>query len=250
MLRAGWLLAVVIAFGLSSQTALGRSLACPERPQPAGSAATAAVVIEQWLQRYFTVLGLNGAVLPERTELIGVMRGQGNGLLDGLGQLSRRCAQLVQQEPQATPAQQRRLRAELLTLLWSAAPEGPAAAARPARLAAIEQAIGLTPAELWRRLWYRDPSQPLGEASRWAAIVASPATEAAGYELLQAYQRRWPAVHFELQPPYRAGAPLALIIGRRLSQANAIKLLDLARVLGLPADAFIWPVPIGAEVAG
>jgi hypothetical protein len=229
--RASWrgrrALALVLALG-----------AGPLAPQAAAQAidCPAAAPASLWLERWQAVLELDGADgLP--AELRAAGRQAGAGLVPALAALAERC-RTAAGDGRLDGAERQALRAALVERLL---PE------RAAALPAFERALTLAPRALWRRLWYGDPDRPLDEATRWAVIVASPADEAKGWAALRAHQRRWPDVQFELHRPYFPGRPLALVVGRRLTRADAGKLVAYARELGMAKDAFAWPLPLAGS---
>jgi hypothetical protein len=235
MIRAIRMLGILL-IGLPAPPLAAQAIDCPERPVPTAAAPAPADQAARWLEQHVLVLGLDGQ--PEfAPSQLRAAAADPIDLLRRLERLGRRCAELARVHPADPPARRQQLRAELLRLVGGA---------EPAAGAALEQRVALSARDLWRRVWFRDSRAPLAEASRWAVIVASPTSESAGLAWLADYQRRWPDVYFELQQPYRAGAPLALVVGRRLSQADASKLLAHSRSLGLPPDGFIWPVPLPA----
>ena len=77
-----------------------------------------------------------------------------------------------------------------------------------------------------------------------AVIVASPVDADSGWDALGKHQRRWKDAYFQLHEPYYDSNPHhAIVVGRRLPQRQATKLLDYVIELGMAEDAFLWPLP-------
>ncbi|MGI9416499.1 MAG: hypothetical protein ACR2RA_01545 [Geminicoccaceae bacterium] len=115
----------------------------------------------------------------------------------------------------------------------------------------LEQSIDLSVRELWRKLWFRPADNVENPDDRWAVIVASPPDADSGWDQLGAHQRRWVDTYFQLHEPYYGSNPHhAVVVGRRLPQKQAARLLDYVIELGMAEDAFLWPLPEGGDLAG
>lgn len=241
----------VLAGHLLAGATQAQVLLCPEAPPSDAALAEVPTAAERLLKRLVIALDLHGHRGISEQAIMQAHEETPSALLAKLSNVVDRCMSAsgdLELFHEALPD----LRKAFLEAVDVAVVENDAGADQAIKQAALdvsqaerlEQSIDLSVRELWRKLWFRPADNIENADDRWAVIVASPAGADSGWDLLGDHQRRWIDTYFQLHEPYYESNPHhAIVVGRRLPEAQAARLRDYVIELGMADDAFLWPLP-------
>lgn len=248
-----------VAGGMLTTAASAQVLLCPEPPAPTVNAEETSAEAERLLQRLTVALDLHGHRGVDEAAIMRAHADTPGALLAKLGNVVERCNIASGGGIQAFHDDLPGLREAFLDATDVAdTPGDEAAKAEDAgedlKIKAavgertdaerVEQSIDLSVRELWRKLWFRPADEQGDQQQRWAVIVASPSDADAGWDKLGEHQRRWKDAYFQLHEPYYDDNPHhAIVAGRRLPEAQARRLLDYVKEIGMADDAYVWLLP-------
>jgi hypothetical protein len=235
-------------------------LLCPEPPMSAVDEADAAAEAERLLHRLTIALDLHGHRGIDEKAIMDAHAGTPRAFLDKLGNVAERCAGAAVDGVEAFTAKLPDLRKAFLDTTdalgeKNVVADGESPALKVPRTASkvhdaeqVEQSIDLSVRELWHKLWFRPSAEGDEQSGRWAVIVASPEDADAGWDALGKHQRTWKDAYFQLHEPYyESNKHHAIVVGRRLPEVQARRLLDYVKELGMADDAFVWALPADAD---
>ena len=258
---------VFIAGHLAAGGASAQVLLCPEAPPLDIAVADTPAEAERLLKRLTIALDLHGHRGISEQEILDAHADTPTALLGKLSNVVERCVAAssdLEGFHDALPDLRKAfLEAtnvpEALDAAQTVDADDEAAEARAIRTSTkdwaeaerVEESIDLSVRELWRKLWFRSADNADADANRWAVIVASPPDADQGWDELGEHQHRWVDTYFQLHEPYYESNPHhAIVVGRRLPRAQALRLRDYVIELGMADDAYIWALPEeGAGIA-
>lgn len=244
----------IMAGQLFASGASAQVLLCPESPSAGIAAADVPAEAERLLKRLTIALDLHGLRGVSEEEILQAHAETPSALLAKLNNVVDRCA-IASGDLEGFYEALPDLRKAFLTATnaadpFAGAPDAAAnsgietAALEGTEAENVEQSIDLSVRELWRKLWFRPAKQADADEKRWAVIVASPGDADSGWDLLGEHQRRWVDAYFQLHEPYYESNPHhAIVVGRRLPEEQARRLLDYVIELGMANDAYLWALP-------
>lgn len=245
---------VVTAGALIAGSASAQVLYCPEPAELSTNNDENRVKAGTLLGRLLTAFDLHGQSGIDQAKILGAHQATPGALLAKLSNIADRCSLTLMRDITAFHEELPDLRRAMLDAVLvndvEAAQQDDVETTETAVDAEdLEKSINLSLRDLWRKLWFRQPSADDQQDHRWAVIVASPEGVSDGWASLRKHQASWDDVYFELHQPYYDDSDYhAIVVGKKLPISEAERLLLYVRELGMADDAYLWPVPVDDAV--
>lgn len=252
---------ILAAGALIANQATAQIILCPSAPDLKASQSESRAEAEILLERLLIALDLHGYESIDVEAILRTHAETPGALLAKLGNVADRCARADKSDLEAFYKAIPGLRQaffEATLIDGSGSDQASAASLGHQDRAAIdalsdaaqlERSTNLSVRSLWRRLWFRSPSNANDPEARWAVIVASPAGLDEGWQQLGELQKTWEDVYFQLHRPYYEGSDYyAIVVGKKLPGEEAERLLPYVKELGMADDSYTWPVPVDETI--